>query len=224
MRAGVLHERAAVSAADDPLLSTPRIMRPTLLAALLLVAALAASPAVAQWSLHSPPGYYPGDRDGWRQLGWGNDGRFRYSFYGRPGYWTAGCFGCGTWRIDNTYSGYQECGVCSTWLDGRGCTQVPSGACSASGVPSWCLPCQYWTSSAGCINADGCTQSGASTGVSTSGGGTVFYSSNNGGGVATSSGNGAAWVGNGAASASSGGGGGTGAWAGPGGASAWPGK
>lgn len=200
-------------------------MRPTLLAALLLVAALAASPAVAQWTLRSPPGYYPGDRDGWTQLGWGNDGRFRYSFYGRPGYWTAGCFGCGTWKIDNTYSGFQECGPCAVWLDGRGCTQVTSGACSAGGVPSWCGPCQFWTESNGCVTADGCgSQFGSAAGASTSGGGTVFYTSSNGGGVATSSGNGAAWVGNGAASASSGGGGGAGAWAGPGGASAWPGK
>lgn len=191
-----------------------------LLAALAL-AALAATTAAAQWTLRSPPGYYPGDRDGWTQLGWGSDGRFRYSYYGRPGYWTAGCFGCGTWKIDTPYTGYQECGPCAVWLDGRGCAAVPSGACAAGGVPAWCGTCQYWTPSNGCVSADGCGSQYAAAGASTSGGGTVIYTSGNGGGVATSSGNGAAWVGNGAAAASAGG---TGAWAGPGGASAWPGK
>lgn len=186
--------------------------------ALALVAALAVTPAAAQYNLRSPPSFYPGDRDGWTQLGWCADGRFRYAINGRPGYWTAGCFGCGTWRPDVAYG--QDCPACNIWVDGKGCVTVPSGACTTNGIPAWCGTCQYWTPSSGCVNADGCGVT-AVAGASTSGGGTVIYTSNNGGGVATSSGNGAAWVGNGAAAASSGG---AGAWAGPGGASAWPGK
>jgi hypothetical protein len=205
--------------------------RPSPLLLLAFLALAAAPAAFAQWNLRSPPGFYPGDRDGWTQLGWGGDGRFRYGFCGRPGYWTAGCFGCGVWKPDAAYTGWQECPACQAWLDGRGCAAVPSGACSASGVPSWCGPCQYWDFSNGCVNAAGCGSGGAAAaassgggggGVSTPpGGGTVFYSNGNGGGVATSTGGGSAWVGDGAAAAGSGG---VGAFAGPNGAGAWPGR
>ena len=220
----------AISRACRPT-HTAYIMPRPLPLVLLALAALAAPLVVtAQWSLRSPPGYYPGDRDGWTQLGWGGDGRFRYGFYGRPGYWSAGCFGCGTWIPDTRYTGFQSCGTCQVWLDGRGCTQVPSGACALTNIPASCGSCQYWDPSNGCINAAGCGSSSsaafASSGVSTpAGGGTVIYSNGNGGGgVATSTGGGSAWVGNGATMASSGGGGGATAWAGPGGAGAWPGR
>lgn len=208
-----------------------------------IVAVLAVAPTITSaWVLRSAPGFYPGDRDGWRQLGWADSDRFfRYSYNGCVGRWSAGCFGCGVWIPDAAPSGFQSCGPCAAW-DGSRCTQAPSGACTAGIGSATCGPCTYWENG-GCVAAAGCgvdfcggggggasaaaasSSGGGSTVVTSNGGNTVFYSSPSGGGVATSSGGGSSFV-------ATGGGGGSGAatpggaaaFAGPGGAMAWPGK
>lgn len=206
--------------------------RPSLLLTALAVT-LVATPMATAWVLRSPPGFYPGDRGGWRQLGWADSDRFfRYSYNDVVGRWSAGCFGCGIWIPDAAPAGWRACGACEAW-DGAKCLSAPSGACAAGiAAGTTCGPCTYWENG-GCVAAPGCgidfcgggSGGSAATVVTSNGGNTVFYSSPSGGGVATSSGGGSSYI---ATSGSGGVGagtpGGTAAFAGPGGAAAWPGK
>ena len=182
----------------------------------------------------SGPGFYPGDSQGWTELGWGTDGRYYYSLNGFKGYFSAGCFGCGRWSGGGPSSSgsaaaassgggastaassgpaFSGCGPCEAW-GGASCVRIPSNACSLSGIPDSCGVCTFWTEGQGCVSAKGCgtdfatnafSSSSSGSGVSSS---SPSYSSGNGGNGAVffSNGNG----GNGVAVSS-----GPNSWAGP---------
>jgi hypothetical protein len=185
----------------------------------------------------SGPGFYPGDADGWTELGWGPDGRYYYSLNGYKGYFSAGCFGCGRWSgggpsnsaaaASSSGGGgaaasasagpsFSGCGRCQAW-GGSSCVSVPSNACSLSGIPDSCDVCSFWTQDQGCVRASGCGVDFATNAFSTS------SSSSSSGGSSSSSSSGSSYNnGNNAVYFSNGNGGngvavssGPGAWAGP---------
>ena len=192
------------------------------------------------WRRSSPGGFYPGDSQGWNELGWGPDGRYYYSLNGWKGYFSAGCFGCGRWTGGGPPSSgssaaaassggggasaaassgpaFSGCGPCEAW-GGSSCVRVPSSACSLSGIPDSCGVCTYWAQGQGCVSAAGCGTdfaTGAFSSSSSSGSGGGGGSSSASSYSSSNGGNNAVYFsngngGNGVAVSS-----GPGAWAGP---------